>query len=336
MRLLQVSFGDDTVIEPWLTMRAAHVLPPEGVWGIGYHFEHYDGDTLAFHVAKGALDAPGETEKLTVPVHRIDETKTAENLEKLQSAIGDIMEINLSRSPAWTAWNGDISTNVGYLRGHEQLFWDIMDDPEELHKLLAFMSRGVLKAQDEAENAGDWGLGDHHNQAMPYSKTLQDPKPNRLGVKRSELWGYFSAQEYESISPAHHEEFLLRYQMPIMEKYGMVAYGCCEDLTNKIDLLRKIPNLRRIAVTPFAHVEKCAEQIGRDYICSYRPNPSLVAAGYDEKNIWNVLRKDMAAFAKNGCYVDICLKDISTVEKDPRRMTRFTEIAKQVAEEYKA
>ena len=46
-----------------------------------------------------------------------------------------------------------------------------------------------------------------------------------------------------------HEEFLFRYQLPIMEQAGLVAYGCCEDLTCKIDMLRQIPNLRRIAVS---------------------------------------------------------------------------------------
>ncbi|GAI58840.1 unnamed protein product [marine sediment metagenome] len=50
------------------------------------------------------------------------------------------------------------------------------------------------------------------------------------------------------------------------DKFGLVAYGCCEDLTYKVDMLRQIPNLRRIAVPPFADAAKCAEQIGRDYV----------------------------------------------------------------------
>ena len=70
------------------------------------------------------------------------------------------------------------------------------------------------------------------------------------------------------------EEFLLRYQLPILEKFGLVSYGCCEDLTRKIDMLRRIPNLRRIGIAPAADVAKCAEQIGRDYVLSYRPSPT--------------------------------------------------------------
>ena len=69
--------------------------------------------------------------------------------------------------------------------------------------------------------------------------------------------------------PSDIEEFLLRYQLPILRRFGLTAYGWCEDLTHKIDMLRQIPNLRRIAVSPFAGVARCAEQIGADYALSF-------------------------------------------------------------------
>ena len=57
-----------------------------------------------------------------------------------------------------------------------------------------------------------------------------------------------------------------------------------EDLTNKIDMLRTIPNLRRIAVSPFANVRRCAEQIGTDYVMSYRPSPAdMVSYGFNTR-----------------------------------------------------
>ena len=49
---------------------------------------------------------------------------------------------------------------------------------------------------------------------------------------------------------------MLQYQIPLMAPFGLAAYGCCEDLTPKIDLLRQIPNLRRIAVSPMADVAR--------------------------------------------------------------------------------
>lgn len=125
-------------------------------------------------------------------------------------------------------------------------------------------------------------------------------------------------------------EFLLQYQIPILEKYGMNAYGCCEDLTNKISYLKKIPNLRRIAVTPFSNIKKCAEQIGKDYILSWRPSPSLmVSRGLDEDYVRGFMRENFEVFKENGNYFDITLKDVETVNHNPLTINRWVEIVRE-------
>jgi hypothetical protein len=330
-KILQDAFCDDTIIEPWITQSAVHVIPQEGPWGIPFFFDKLDG-SIAFHV-NAALKSFDDAADLIAPVHKIDEKRTAEDVERLYDAVGDILEIHISRATYWHYWAGDISTHLGYLLGHEQMMWDMIDHPEELHALLAFMRDGVLKAQDESEKKGDWSTADNVNQAMAYSNTLPDPKANAPAA-RSDMWGFCAAQEFAVVSPEFHKEFLLAYQLPIIEKYGLSAYGCCEDLTNKIDMLRQIPNLRRISVTPSADVNKCAEQIAADYVCSYRPNPALVQGEFDEDYIDGFLREAMNCFKRNACIVDITLKDISTVGGDIGRLTRFVSHAKQIAEEY--
>jgi hypothetical protein len=194
------------------------------------------------------------------------------------------------------------------------------------------MADGVRKTHEEAEAAGDWGLGAHQNQAMPYAEELPDPAPNRNGVTRRSLWGYMAAQEFTAVSPAMHEEFLLRYQLPILKEFGLVAYGCCEDLTHKIDMLRRIPNLRRLAVTPFADVAKCAEQIRRDYVLSYRPSPAdMVSYRFDAGRVRSILTHALTAC--RGCYVDITLKDVETVERDPDRVRNWVRLTREVVDE---
>jgi hypothetical protein len=120
-----------------------------------------------------------------------------------------------------------------------------------------------------------------------------------------------------------------------MEQFGLVAYGCCEDLTEKIDMLRQISNLRRIAVSPFADVRRCAEQIGRDYVFSYRPSPTdMVGYGLDEQRVKEQLHQDLTAC--RDCCVDITLKDVETVEADPQRVRRWVQLCRQVIDEVSA
>jgi hypothetical protein len=167
---------------------------------------------------------------------------------------------------------------------------------------------------------------------MPYAEELEDPAANVNGVTRNRLWCYMAAQEFTAVSPAMHEEFLLRYQLPILKAFGLVAYGCCEDLTHKIAMLRQIPNLRRIAVSPFADAAKCAAQIGRDYVLSYRPSPAdMVGYGFDRARIRGLLKRDLKAC--KDCHVDITLKDVETVEGDPERVRHWIALTREVIEE---
>jgi hypothetical protein len=323
------TLGDDFISEPWLTVRATCRCTG---WGVSGRRTHPDEPGGAW---KGdyPLKAPADLRKLRAPWHEIDEQATARDVDRLREAIGDVLTVNVDRGPAYRMWTGDLSTDLGYLRGIENFMLDMSDRPDWLHELVSFLRDGVLATHQQAEAAGDWSLADHQNQAMPYGRQLADPAPNRHGAMRKELWGYMAAQEFTLVSPAMHETFLLAYQRPILAHFGLVAYGCCEDLTRKIDMLRTIPNLRRIGVAPVADVARCAEQIGTDYVISYRPNPAeMVCCGFDEDHIRHVLRRDLDAC--RGLCVDITLKDITTVEGRPERLAAWVRVAREVADDY--
>jgi len=330
--IVQDGIGDDYVLEPWITIGATKVTPPEGLWGLPIRHSEKTDERGTWKFVPSIVDL-ADAEKMVEPHHIIDEDDTARRAERLRDAVGDILPVVVDRGPAWQMWAGDISTHLTQLRGLEQLMLDMVDNAEWLHGVLKFMSDGILRAHDEAEAAGDWRLCNHLNQAQPYARELPDPSPSEEAVGRRQLWGYMAAQEYTLISPAMHEEFLLQYQLPILEKFGLVAYGCCEDLTRKIDMLRPIPNLRRIAITPVANVARCAEQIGTDYICSWRPNPSqMICCGFDPDLIRTVVRDAMDAM--KGCFVDITLKDVQTVGNRPEDLTEWVKIVRGVSDGY--
>jgi len=327
-RLFWDTMKDDSIFEPWVTVPAVHCCSGWGV-KVTRRFPQEPGGAFKVDYPLRHLE---DLERLRPPWHEIDAERTAENVRRVQDAIGDIITVNVDRGPAYCMWTGDISTDLGYLRGIENFMLDMLDNPEWLKRLAKFMSDGILRTHEQAESAGDWGLCAHQNQAMPYAEELPDPAANVNGVKRRQLWGYMASQEFTAVSPAMHEEFLLQYQLPILKQFGLVAYGCCEDLTRKIAMLRKIPNLRRIAVSPFANAAKCAEQIGRDYVLSYRPSPAdMVSYDFDPERIRSILRRDLAACRQ--CCVDITLKDVETVQRDPDRVRRWVAITREIASE---
>ncbi len=331
-KLFWASLQDDSVFEPWFVVGAAKPTPGTGAWGVPIQWIGRGHDTAG--ICESPLREPEDIAKLVVPEHRIDEAATAARVARVQEALGDALPVSVDRAPVWVAWNADISTCISQLRGLEQIMWDMMDRPEWLHELLSFMRDGILKAHREAEEAGDWRLNVHQNQAIPYAQELRDPAADSEPVRRRDLWWFCAAQEFTGIGPAQFDEFLVQYQLPILKEFGLVAYGCCEDLTRKIDVLRQIPNLRRIAVSPMANVASCAEQIGDEYVFSYRPSPSdMVGYSWDEERVRRILRRDLGICKANGCHVDITLKDVETVQGERQRLFDWMRVAREIIAE---
>lgn len=326
--LFWYSLGDDSIFEPWITVNAVKDCDGWGVESIRRMPDNKHG-AYKYDYAIKKLD---DVRKLRKPWHGIDEEQTRARVTRLQDAIGDIITIDCDRSPY--NYRIDLTNDLGRLRGIENLMVDMLDHPAWLHALLRFMADGVAAVFDQAEDAGDWGLSPHRytNQAMAYAEELDDPAANTRGVSRPRLWCYAQAQEFTGVSPAMHDEFMLRYQLPVMEKFGLVAYGCCGDLTRKIDILRRIPNLRRIAVAPVADVAACAEQIGKDYVISYRPSPAdMVSYGFNQDRIRKIVKRDLEACRE--CHVDITLKDVETVQEDPTRVRKWVNTVRTIIDE---
>ena len=322
--------GDDDIIEPWVAVGPVYAKTG---WGFDTH-NIMPNQAGGAHKLVACLENYEDFKKMKMPKHEIDMVKTNERAELIEEAIGDIIEIDRRRTPYYSGWQGDISTDLAQLVGLQDLMYLVYDEPEWIHEILAFMRDGILKAQQEAEDAGDWTRTSGINQAMTYdNNVLLPPKANSGPVKRKELWGFFAAQEFSEISPEMHEEFMLNYQMPIMANFGLLAYGCCEDLTKKIDMLRKVPNLRRISVTPWADVGKCAEQIQRDYVMSWRPNPSsTICTDWNPELIKKTVKEAMDA--AKGCVVDIMLKDVQTLKGETWRFKEWVKIVRSVSDNY--
>lgn len=312
---------DDSIADPWIPMRAHMISDPVGLWGVPETMRKsaVEGGAAAFDPPLKSWD---DMVKIRMTHHAVDEEATARDLERLAAVFDGILPIDVNRTPVYTGFRADISTTLAKLRGLEQLMLDMYENPNALHRLLAVMRDGILTNNLEAENAGHFALTSGQNQAPSYAADLEPPRPNSGPRSRRDVWGFCAAQEFALISPAFHQEFLLQYQKPIYESFGWVHYGCCEDLTRKIDLLREWKNVRSIAVGPTADVRRCAESIGTDFVISWRPNPTdMVCAGYDEDRITRMVRNTLDVC--RGTYLHIHLKDVETLEGDTARLGRW-------------
>ena len=130
------------------------------------------------------------------------------------------------------------------------------------------------------------------------------------------------------------KEFELDYMQPLMERFGLCYYGCCEPLDDRLALLKSIPNMRKLGVTPWADIRSSAEQIGKDYVFAFKPNPALVGGTLDEEAIRRETIETVEACLTFGCPYELVLKDISTVSYKPQNLIRWVQIVESVLDMY--
>ena len=153
-RLFVSTVQDDSIFEPWVTVNAVHRCAGWGV-DVSRHVTDEPGGSFKIDYPLKSLADVG---KLRAPWHEIDEQATAARVGQVRDLLGDSITVNVDRGPAYRMWTGDLSTDLGYLRGIENFMLDMLDDPRGLHALMRFMGEGVLRAHDQAEKAGHWGL----------------------------------------------------------------------------------------------------------------------------------------------------------------------------------
>ena len=158
-----------------------------------------------------------------------------------------------------------------------------------------------------------------------------DYNPARVRMKNMFIWA--ESQESVGVGPKQFDEFVLAYQIPLMNRFGMVDYGCCEPLDHKLDvLMRKVPHLRWLAVSPWSDRKLCAEKMGTKYVYVYKPNPSRICS---MTPAWDAAEQDIRETLKiaNGCPIHIVMKDTSTFHGEAARTTRWCEMAVRIAKE---
>ncbi len=141
------------------------------------------------------------------------------------------------------------------------------------------------------------------------------------------------AQIFSTVSAAMHQEFELDYAREWYSRFGLVYYGCCEPLDGKMDIVRKIPNLRKISMSPWVDTDAAAERVGGDFVFSRKPSPAFLAPDtWHPDQVEDDLRHTAERCAVHGCPVEFILKDISTVRYEPQRLWEWADIAMRVAE----
>ncbi|MCG3150032.1 MAG: hypothetical protein PCFJNLEI_03499 [Verrucomicrobiae bacterium] len=311
--------ADDDFIEPWFDIGWRVTIG-----GYGFDIPHHHGDDRGSYVWDAPVkDLAADLPKLHFRSLAVDRAGTERDRQRAAEIFGDLLPVRI-RGMLW--WTLGMTWEAAKLVGLENLMFYMCDQPERVHELMRFLRdehlhfitwcerEGLLTPNTAADYVGSGGVG----------CTDELPATNRL----ADRWGFAESQETVGISPAMFAEFVMPYQVPLLEKFGLNCYGCCEGLEGRIDVvLKNVPRLRRISVAPTANQEVLAEKLAGRYIFSRKPYPAHVGVGFNEPAIRADLRRTLTA--ARGQPLEIILKDTHTVEHQPDRLTRWVKIARE-------
>ena len=319
---------DDNVIEPRIDIGL--VWSHTG-WGLQPGYIHSGVDRGAWHPDPPIKD-PSDLAKLRFPDLVVDDEATQRNYEQVADAVGDVIEVRIHRR--MHIWGeSSIVRELAMLRGLDQIMYDIIDSPEWVHEAMSFLAEGTHQLLDQMEAYGRLDLANEDDYVGSGGVAYTDELPSegfdgRVRIK--DLWGFAEAQEFSRVSPEMHEEFALRYQRPLLERFGLACYGCCEPVTDRLQYIFRIPNLRRISVSPWADLRIAAEQLQDRYVFSWKPNPAQICGRFDEDRIRQDIRNTLDI--TEGCVLEMILKDTHTCERDPFRLSAWVRIAQEETE----
>ncbi len=326
------SVQDDYVVEPWI----------EYLWDVtigdfGVKTELQRGDNagkLGSYVWEPPIqNLDRDFDRLRFRSLTVDREKTLAWKSFLEEHFGDILPVR-QRGLYW--WTTGLTWDAINLIGLEGLMLAMYDAPRGLHRLMAFLRDDLFHLLDWFEAEGLLPLNNENDYVgsgtVGYTTELPRPGLEKgYPARIQDLWGLSESQETVGVSPGMFEEFIFPYQAPVINRFGLSYYGCCEPLHTRLRTIKGLPNLRRVSVSPWCDQQVIVEELGSNYIYCRKPMPTLISTEiFDE----DAIREDIRTTLRitRGCPLELVMKDVHTLCDQPWRLGRWVSLAREVCE----
>jgi len=315
---------DDKVIEPFFDVPLSY---SDTGWGLelkkagGTHGGSYK-------VIQAIRDYDEDLPKVHYPKILIDHEESERVMDLAHEVLGDILTVRQKTSWWWTL---GMTWDFINLRGLEDFMLDMIEYPEDVHKLMSLLCDGVLDKLDFLQTSGYLSSNADGTYigsgGFGYTEDLPGPGTKSV-VTTMDMWGFVESQETVAVSPGMYGEFVYPYHKKIAKRFGLNCYGCCESYNMRWEYVKELPGLRRVSVSPWADLSSLRDLLGIKYVASIKPNPAHLAIKTMDEDVVRSEIRNAVSCAKD-CVVEILMKDNNTLGKNPLNASRWVEIARE-------
>ncbi|MDX9862938.1 MAG: hypothetical protein RBS99_18680 [Rhodospirillales bacterium] len=318
--LVKDAIGDDTPVNDYFMLNTVLDVTPANVWGLDIEHETLAAEGSAWRY-RPTLATDADFDRLVVPAYRVNAAATAERQARLADILGGVMPVRVSPVTGFFSI-ATLCSPAAHLRGLEPMMIDLIEAPERVHRLIGTILRGEQARLDAIERSGVEILP-NTDTPMLFSDPIRPENPGPFSFR--DCWIHGNSQEFDQVSPAMFDAFLLNYQKPLFARFGAVCYGCCENLTRKLDQVLTIPNLRLLTCSAWTDLPTLVAKAGDRCCIMWRHKASEVACADDLGPLAKRIREQ--ARILNGCSYQVVLREMQTLMGHPDRLREWAQLA---------
>ncbi len=323
-------FDDDTPIPDFFNIprdmqyRVFGAMPERGLstdeGSIGYHIDPVVTDLEEdFHLLEGGSYGM-----------RTDEA------DEIMAAAIDCFSDILPSKFTMSGLTGFMTNPLVHLMGMEDYYLAMYDAPELLHKAMDMATELHLSSYDYMEENGLLLPTNDYSFVCQESFGFTDELPRDKVTKTTECWGFLESQETTAVSPETFGEFVYPYQSRLVERFGLLSYGCCERVDAILDdYILKWKNLRKLSVSPFNDEYFVGDRLrGKRIVYYSKPRAEFVTnpGPIDVDALKNNFK--MVCEASSGCLLEVAQREVGTIFSDYSRGKQYVNIIRECIDEY--
>ena len=323
-------FDDDTPVSPtfdisWQTRLKLFGISPQTTRSGS---KNSDG----FHIDPVITDLAAEIDKLRGGSFGVDREGTQRHREFMEDLLGDILPVRMVMG----SLDGSMTNPLVHLMGMEAYYMAMYDCPEAVHEAMEMATKLYEDYYDFLEKEElllpTYDLTSVAQETFAFTDEL----PMDNVTKTTQCWGYLESQETTAVSADTFGEFVFPYQQRLVDRYGLLSYGCCERIDDIWpDHLSKWTNLRKLSVSPFNNERQVGEYLRGTRVVYYsKPRAEFVTCdGPLNDQAITAYFKEVCE-AASGCLFEIAQRELGTIFGDFERGRHYVKLAKQAVDSY--
>jgi len=323
-------FDDDTPVSPTFDMGwHVHARP----FGLAHKITRAEGpNAKGFHIDPVIEDLAAEIDKLRGGSFGVNREATLARRELLEDLFGDILPVRIVMG----SLSGAMTNPLVHLMGMEAYYIAMYDCPDAIHQAMEMATRIYEQYYDFLEEEKlllpTGGLSPLAQESFAFTDEL----PTDNVTRTTQCWGFLESQETTAVSAETFGEFVFPYQQRLVDRFGLLSYGCCERVDDIWpDYLSKWTNLRKLSVSPFNDEPRLGEYLRGSRVVYYsKPRAEFVTCDgpLDDKAITAYFKG--VCEAASGCLFEIAQREAGTIFGDIERGRHYVRLAKQAVDAY--